>query len=190
MLIYHHFSFSIISTKPYLCPICEKRVKSKSKLTKHLNACKGHLYLKPQCPHKPPRYKSDNEEATLGGNWKDESDLLGETVTTATSNSIPKTPTEVTPRKRLFASESLSTLRKEWFNSHEFPAGTPISDKKYKHPRSKHKNSFYFFNDQLNYSLPHYFTESKTTKDNVNKFLTDLLMAPLTEKLSYKNADE
>ena len=27
------------------------------------------------------------------------------------------------------------------------------------------------------------------TKDNINKFLSDLLMTPLTKKLSYKNAD-
>lgn len=28
------------------------------------------------------------------------------------------------------------------------------------------------------------------TKNNVNKFLSDPLMAPFTEKLSYKNAEE
>ncbi len=44
-------------------------------------------------------------------------------------------------------SEFLLALKKEWFSSHEFPTSTPIFDKKYKHPRSKHKNSFYFFNN-------------------------------------------
>ncbi len=116
--------------------------------------------------------------------------MLGETVTTTTANGTPETSTEDTPRKGLFASKSLSALREKWFSSHEFPVGTPISDKKYKHLGFKHKNSFYPFNDQLDYALAHYFAESETTKGNVSKFLTDPLMAPLTEKLSYKNVDE
>ncbi len=126
----------------------------------------------------------------MSGNWEDEADLLGKTVTIAIANGTPETPTDDKPRKGLFASEFLSVMREEWFCSHEFPTGTPISDKKYKHPRSKHKNRFYPFNDQLDYGLAHYFAESETIKGNVNKFLTDPLMAPLTEKLSYKNADE
>ncbi len=111
-------------------------------------------------------------------------------VITATVNGIPEIPTEDTPRKRLFASESLSALRKKWFSRHEFPIGIPISDKKYKHLGSKHKNSFYLFNDQLDYGLAHYFAESETTKGNVNKFLTDPLMTSLIKKLSYKNVNE
>lgn len=99
-------------------------------------------------------------------------------------------PTEDTPSKGLFASEILSVLRKNWFNSHEFSAGTPISDKKYKYLRSKQKSSFYSFNDQLDYAFTHYLAKSETTNGNVNKFLTDPLMASLTKKLSYKNIDE
>ena len=38
--------------------------------------------------------------------------------------------------------------------------------------------------------MAHYFTELETTKGNVNKFLSDPLMTPLTKKLSYKNVDE
>ncbi len=78
-------------------------------------------------------------------------------------------------------------LREECFSSHEFPSGIPISDEKYKHPGSKHKNSFYLFNDQLDFGLAHYFVESETTKGNVNKFLTDHLMVSLIQKLFYKN---
>ncbi len=136
-----------MSTKLYSCPICGKRVKSTSGLIRHLNACKGHLYLKTQPPHEPPRHESHHKEDTLGGNWEDKGDLLGETVTTATANGTPETPTEDMPQKKLFASESLLALREEWFSSHEFPAGIPISDKKYKHSGSKYKNSFYPFND-------------------------------------------
>ncbi len=76
------------------------------------------------------------------------------------------------PRKGLFASESLLALREEWFSNHEFLTGIPITDKKYKHPGSKHKNSFYSFNDQLDYGLAHDFAKSKTTKSNMNRFLT------------------
>ncbi len=165
-------------------------MKSISGLIRHLNTCKDYLYPKFQPPHEPPRHKSHNKKDALGENWVDEGNLFGETVTTSIANGISETPTEDTPRKRLFASESLSALRKEWFSSHEFPTDTPISDKKYKHPRFKHKNSFYPFNDQLDYSLAHYFAESETTKGNMNKFLTNPLITPLTEKLPYKNADE
>ena len=94
------------------------------------------------------------------------------------------------PWERLFASEFLSALREKWFNSHKFPAGTPISDKKYKHLESKYQNSFYHFNDQLNYGLAHYFAESETTKSDINKFLTDLLIALLIKRLSYKNPNK
>ena len=45
-------------------------------------------------------------------------------------------------------------------------------------------------NDQLDHALANYFAESQTTKSNVNRFLSNLLMAPLTEKLSYQNADK
>ena len=83
--------------------------------------------------------------------------------------------------KKLFASEFLSALREEWFNSHEFPTGTFISDKKYKHPRFKYKNSFYFFNDQPDYGLAHYFAKSETTKNNMDKFSTDPLIVPFTK---------
>ncbi len=139
-----------------------------SGLTRHLNACKGQLYSKP--PHKPLWHKFHNIEDTLDGNWEDEGDLLGETVTTTTANLTPETPNKDIPQKMLFTSESLSVLREEWFSSHEFPAGTHISDKKYKHLGFKYKNSFYSFNDQLDYGLAYYFAELETTKGNVNKF--------------------
>ena len=38
--------------------------------------------------------------------------------------------------------------------------------------------------------MAQYFAELETTKGNVNKFLFDPLMIPLTKKLSYINADE
>ena len=92
--------------------------------------------------------------------------------------------------KGLFASESLLALSKKQFSSHKFPVGTPISDQRYKHLESKHKSIFYYFNDQLDYALIHYFEESKTARGNINEFLTDPLMVRPIEKLLYKNADK
>ncbi len=188
MSIYSHFSPSIMSSKPYACPICGKRAKSINKLTRYLNTCKSRFYLK--LSHKPLQHKSHNKKDALGENWEDESDLLEKMITTTNTNSILETSTENILRKGLFASESLSALREEWFSSHEFFAGIFISDKKYKYLRFKYKNYFYPFNNQLDYGLAHYFTNSETTKGNMNKLLTDLLMAPITKKLPYKNADK
>ena len=85
-----------MSTKTYLCPICGKGVKSTSGLTRNFNVCKSHFYPKPQPSYKPPQHKFHNKEDTLGGNWKDESDLLGEIVTIATVNGTFETPTKDT----------------------------------------------------------------------------------------------
>ncbi len=65
------------------------------------------------------------------------------------------------PRKGLFASESFLVLKEKWFNCHDFPTSIPISDKKYKYPRSKYKNSFYLFNNQFDYNLALYLAESE-----------------------------
>lgn len=92
--------------------------------------------------------------------------------------------------KRLFTSEFLSALRKKWFNSYKFSTNTFILNIRYRYPRSKYKICFYFFNDQLNYVLAYYFAELKTTKNNINKFLTNLLIVFFTKNLSYKNADK
>ncbi len=90
----------------------------------------------------------------------------------------------------LLASELSPSLREIRFSKQEFPAGIPVSDIKYQHPGSQNNNLFHPFNDQLDYVLATYFAESETTKGNVDRFLSDPLMAPLTKKLSYRNADE
>lgn len=163
-------------------------MKSISGLTRNFNACKSHLYLKSQ--HKPLQHESHNKKDVLSRNWEDENDLLGKTVTTATANDISETPTEDGPWKKLFASKFLLTFKEKWFSSHKFPTGILISDKKFTHSGSKYKNSFYPFNNQIDYGLAHYFVELETTKGNMNKFLIDALMAPLTKMLLYKNTDE
>ncbi len=127
----------------------------------------------------------------MGGNFEDsKSDLLDETDNNAAANSVAEMLIKHTTRKRLLASRSLLALKEEWFCSYGFPVDTPISDKKYRYPRSNHENSFYPFNDQQDYAIAHYFADSETTKGNMNKFLIDLLITPLTKKLSYKNADK
>ena len=136
------------------------------------------------------QYKSHNWEDALGKNWKNEDDLLGKMITTTTANGTFEILTKDMPWRNLFASEFLLALREEWFSSHEFSAITIISDIKYNHPRLQYKNCFYSFNNQLDYSLAHYFLELKTTKSNIDQFLTNPLMVFLIIKLSYKNADK
>ena len=134
-------------------------------------------------------YKLHDDPVDISdGDLEDEIQLLDET------NYIVRDaidlPTERTPWDGLLASKSLLSLREEWFTGNEFSAGILVSDIKYKHPGLKHQNSFYPFNDQLDYALTHYFAKLETTKGNVNKFLFDPLMTSLIKKLSYKNADE
>ncbi len=95
-----------------------------------------------------------------------------------------------TPQAGLLGSESSSSLREVRFSDQEFAASTPVSNIKYNHPGFQNDNLFHPFHDQLDYRLAKYFAESETIKSNVDKFLSDPLMAPLTEKLSYQNADE
>ena len=91
---------------------------------------------------------------------------------------------------KLLKSELSSFLREVRFSEQEFPVSTLVSDIKYDYLGSQNNNPFYPFNDQLNYTLAHYFVEFKTTKGNVDRFLSNLLMALLTKKLSYGNADK
>ena len=87
---------------------------------------------------------------------------------------------ERTSQHGLFRSELSSFVREVRFSDQEFAAGIFISNIKYNHPRFENDYIFYLFHDQLNYGLVKYFAESKTTKSNVDKFLSEPLMAPLT----------
>ena len=90
----------------------------------------------------------------------------------------------------LLRSESSSSLKEARFSEQEFSTGILVSNIKYDHPGSQNDNLFYPFHNQLDYALTHYFAESETTKDNVDKFLSNPLMASLTKKLSYQNVDK
>lgn len=70
-------------------------------------------------------------------------------------------------------------------NEYKFPTGIHILNTKYKYPGTKNNNLFYCFNEQLDYILAHYCIESESIKRNIDKFLSNLLMKPITKKLSY-----
>lgn len=74
-------------------------------------------------------------------------DLLSKIDNNATANGIVEMPIRHTLEIELLANESLLVLREEWFNSHKFAIGIPISDKKYRYSGSKYQNYFYPFND-------------------------------------------
>ena len=94
------------------------------------------------------------------------------------------------PQAGLLASELSLSLRKIRFSKQEFSASKPILDIKYYHLGSQNNNLFYPFNDQLNYALVNYFAKFEIIKSNVIRFLSNLLIAPFTEKLFYQNSDK
>ena len=155
-------------------------------MTRHLNACTKEVLQIAQLQIQHIFY--DDKINTSDEKLEDRSQLLDETNYTVrnTTNLLTKN----IPWNGLLVSEFLSLSREGWFTRNEFLASTPISNIKYNHREVKHQNSFYLFHNQLNNALAHYFVESEATKSNVNKFLSDLLMTPLTKKLLFKNADE
>lgn len=78
-----------------------------------------------------------------------------------------------------------SFLREVSFSKKEFFTGKLVSDIKYNHPSSHNNNSFYPFIDQLDYRIANYFANFETKKSNIDRFLSDLLITQLIEKLSY-----
>lgn len=76
------------------------------------------------------------------------------------------------------------------FNKLKFPVGTPVLDIKYKYLGSQNNNLFYFFNGQLEYILAYYFANLETTKHNIDKFLINLFMKPMTKNFLYCNVNE
>lgn len=90
----------------------------------------------------------------------------------------------------LFASKLTSCLKEVWFAEQEFLANLSISKIKYNHPESQNDNIFYPFNNQLDYALAYYFTNSEITKGNIDKFMSNSLIALFTKKLSYQNANK
>ena len=116
---------------------------------------------------------------------KDHRDLVDKSSDTGSHVRV-----ERIPQDELLGNGSSSSLRDVRFGEQEFPAGTLVSNIKYDHLGLQNDNLFYLFYNQLDYVLAHYFTESETTKGNVDKFLFNLLMVLLTGKLSYQNTNK
>lgn len=90
-----------------------------------------------------------------------------------------------TPQDGLLVSELSLFIKKIRLSKQKFPAGTFISYIKYDHLKSQNDNLFDLFNDQLDYVLAHCFIESEIIKDNINRFLSNLLITLFIKKLSY-----
>ncbi len=178
-------------------------MKSIHGLTRHMNTCTSQQVL-PLCMQPkqdtPILGEYDNASGNLGPHEDEESTLTEQDIEGDHRNLVGESLdtgsrardglSRRTPQAGLLGSESSSSLREVRFSDQEFAAGTPVSNTKYNHPGFQNNNLFHPFHDQLDYRLAKYFAESEITKSNVDKFLSDLLMAPLTEKLSYQNADK
>lgn len=88
-------------------------------------------------------------------------------------------------QNKFLASELPVFLREVRFNKQEFPADKLVLYIKYLYLGFQNDNHFHWFNLQLDYALTTYFAESKTIKGNIDRFFSNLLIAPLIEKLSY-----
>lgn len=119
---------------------------------------------------------------------KDYTNLVGKSLNTRSY--AKKSLLRYIPQNRLYANELLSFLREISFIDQEFFVDKPISDIKYYYLNSLNNNFFNLFNNQLNYVLANYFAKSETRKDNINRFLSDLLMVLLIKKLFYQNANK
>ncbi len=179
-------------------------MKSTYGLTRHMNTCTSQQVLPVRMQskqHVPIPEEDDNASENFGPHEDEESPLEEKDIEGDHRNSVGECSSnagsrardglsERTPQAGLLGSKSSSSLREVRFSDQEFAAGTPVSNIKYNHPGFQNNNPFYLFHDQLDYGLAKYFAESETTKSNVDKFLSEPLMAPLTEKLSYRNADK
>ena len=173
-------------------------MKLTDRLTKHMNLCISQIiqYIFPtrmQLEQDMPMPGEDDNASDNFGLYGDEEstpeaqnieedqrNLVGESSDIGSHIRVGRTPQD-----SLLGSQSSSSLREVRFSEQEFLIGTLVSNIKYDHPRSQNDNLFYLFHNQLDYILAHFFAESETIKDNVDKFFSDLLMAPLTEKLCY-----
>lgn len=130
----------------------------------------------------------NRKEYPLGNKKKDiredQRHLVGKSLDNKNvKNMLPR----CTSQDELFASKLSFSLKEIQFSKQKFLASIPISNIKYNHPKSQNNNIFYLCNEQLDNTLAHYFADSETTKDNVDKFLSNLVMAPLIKKLFYQN---
>ena len=176
-------------------------MKLKTGLTRYMNACMSQLIqqglpIRMQPEQDMPMPREDDNASKYFGPHKNEEYTLDEQNIEGDHRDLVDKSSNIrsrvrdnlskrTPQDGVFASELLLSLREVRFSEQEFPVSKPISDIKYHHLSSQKNNPFHPFNDQLDYVLINYFADFETIKGNVDRFLSDLLMFPLTEKLSY-----
>ena len=192
-----------MATKNLLCLVYGKRLKLTHKLTRHINIYTSHQVLFIHIQLKQDiliQGKNENASKNVGSHEdeqltleeqdieKDHRNLGGKS--SDTRNHARDGLSGCTLQSELLENELSSSLREVRFNDQEFATSILISNIKYNHPRFQNDNLFYPFYDQLNYRLAKYFAESKITKSNIDKFLSEPLMTLLTKKLSYQNADK
>ncbi len=189
-----------MESRLYLCPRCGKGVKFTNGLTKHVNACKIPITL--------PNRQSSKPIAILKNNMTNISDLPSDNnqksispgvlnhgkagIRLANNNDEDIKPANIyqlrpttpnwTPQNKLI-SELSRKFREVTLSKSEFLVGTPVLDTRYEHFGTQNNNPIYTFNNQIAYVLANYFAELETTKCNVDKFISNLLMKPNTEKL-------
>ena len=189
---------TMLSTRVYSCLGCGKRMKSTYKLTNNINTCTSQqvfsIHMQPEQdmlilgednnvsenfgPHKDDK----SEEQDIEG---DHRNLVGKR--SDIESHVKDGLLGRTPQDGLLANKLSASLKEVRFSKQEFLTSKPVSDIKYPHFASQNNNPFYPLNDQLDYALATYFAESETMKDNIDRFLSNPLMALLTEKLSYQN---
>ncbi len=191
----------MLDTRNYPCPQYGEGMKLTSGLTRHLNACMSLLLCIQLNRNTLMLVEDDNtsdhfmyheeEEYPLGNNKQEIREIQRDSVGQSSDNeSLRDMLSGRIPQAGLLGSESSSSLREVRFKDQEFTTGTPISNIKYNHPGFQNNNPYYPIHNQLDHELAKYFAEPKTTKSNIDQFLSDPLMTPLTEKLSYQNADK
>lgn len=90
-----------------------------------------------------------------------------------------------TSQNELYISKSSSSLKEVNFGEQKFLTSKSISNIKYYYTSFQNNNLFYLFNNQLDYILTNHFAEFETTKNNIDRFLSNALMALFTKKLFY-----
>ena len=119
---------------------------------------------------------------------EDDINLAGQS--SDTGNRIWDMLSRRTSQAGLLESHLTSFGKEVRFSNEEFAGGTIVFNIKYNYLEFQNNNPFYPFHDQLDYGLAKYFAKFKTTKSNIDKFLSKPLITPLTENLSYKNVNK
>ena len=90
-----------------------------------------------------------------------------------------------TLKDELLVSELLLYLKEFKFSKQKFRIDKLLFIIKYHYLGFQNNNIFHVFNYQLDYGLSTYIAKFETRKSNIDRFLSNLLMALLMKKLFY-----